>query len=71
MNGLQPLLQQRSSPPQGPSLEQRQLPPLHWLVSSPQALPHWPQFLMSLAKLLQLELQQVWPEPQAVVQAPQ
>lgn len=70
-NGLQPSSQQRSTPEHGPSSSQRQLPLVQRLVLSPQRLPHDPQLFRSFDKVLQLALQQVWPEPQLAVQLPQ
>jgi hypothetical protein len=59
----QPRGQHLASPLHGPSLLQRQAPLLQVLVFEPQWLPQLPQLLVSLPRLLQLPVQQVWPLP--------
>ena len=68
---LHPLEQHLSSPEHGESSAHMHWPALQRLVLLPQPWPQLPQLLVSVDRLLQLLLQQVWPEPQAPPQLPQ
>jgi hypothetical protein len=50
---------------------QRQLPLVQRLLLDPHVLPQLPQLLTSVANVLQVPLQQVWPEAQLAPQLPQ
>lgn len=59
----QPRAQHLASPLHGLSPEQLHEPLVQALVFEPHLLPQLPQLLVSLLRLLQLLLQQVWPLP--------
>lgn len=69
---LQPFVQHRKNAGQLSSFAHLHAPLTQWFSSSEsQRLPQLPQLLKSVAKFLQLLLQQVWPLAHTVPQLPQ
>ena len=67
----QPFEQHMKKPPHGESSVQRQAPLVQRLLLLPQTLPQLPQLFVSVARALQLPLQQLCPAAQTAPQAPQ